>query len=139
MYVQYWCCFYCPRFMCPTFKHFVVPFTPRHDRCTTQSFTAQMFADVQEDQENERATHRSTQRMQAILERNLQQTEWLHPFQPMSYQCPLIGRKVHHDLVPELLSQAWRCDGLGYAWECVSSMHDASTAGLDWIPKRFVS
>jgi hypothetical protein len=61
-----------------------------------------------------------SQLKQDILARNLKNLGWLGSFRPMPNSCPLMGRKVHADLVPELLAVAWRCDGLGYAWECVS-------------------
>lgn len=51
---------------------------------------------------------------------NLQETLWLGDFTPMPLQCSLMGRKVLAPLVPKLTEYAWRCDGLGYAWECVA-------------------
>jgi hypothetical protein len=55
---------------------------------------------------------------------NLQAGRWMRDFTPMPLSCPLMGRRVMPGLVPKLTEYAWRCDGLGYAWECVAGLRN---------------
>ena len=66
--------------------------------------------------------------LKRIMQNNLGEGGWLGGYRAMDPGCPLVGRKVHPDLVPGLLPFAWRCDGLGYAWECVASQDAARMA-----------
>jgi hypothetical protein len=50
---------------------------------------------------------------------NLEETGWLGSFVPMHTTCPLLGRRVAAEAVSEFAAVAWRCDGLGYSWECL--------------------
>jgi hypothetical protein len=55
---------------------------------------------------------------------NLQKSGWLGEYEPMLATCPLTARKVSPEAVSEFASIAWRCDGLGFAWECLQ--HEAA-------------
>jgi hypothetical protein len=52
--------------------------------------------------------------------KNLRKTGWLGGFEPMLPTCPLLARKVAPEAMSYYAAIAWRCDGLGFAWECVS-------------------
>lgn len=51
---------------------------------------------------------------------NLRAQGWLGGFQPMHMHCPLFGRKVSAEAMPQFAAAAWRCDGLGFSWECLT-------------------
>ena len=51
---------------------------------------------------------------------NLRAQGWLGEFEPMQTNCPLFARKVSREAVPQFAAAAWRCDGLGFAWECLA-------------------
>lgn len=50
---------------------------------------------------------------------NLSKGAWLGAFEPMLSTCPLTARKVAREAVSEFASVVWRCDGLGFAWDCL--------------------
>ena len=50
---------------------------------------------------------------------NLKATRWLGAFEPMMPSCPLTARKIAPEAVSEFASLAWRCDGLGFSWDCL--------------------
>lgn len=50
---------------------------------------------------------------------NLRNSSWLGDFEPMLLTCPLTARKVSPEAVSEFASIAWRCDGLGFSWDCL--------------------
>ena len=50
---------------------------------------------------------------------NLHSTGWMGSFEPMMPSCPLTARKVAPEAVSDFAALAWRCDGLGFAWECL--------------------
>jgi hypothetical protein len=52
--------------------------------------------------------------------RNLRGNPWLEDFVPMPMHCPLLGRRVSWQAVSEYAGLAWSCDGLGFAWECLT-------------------
>lgn len=56
---------------------------------------------------------------------NLRQDGWLGDFDPMHLHCPLFARKVSVEAVPQFAAAAWRCDGLGFSWECLTQGADA--------------
>lgn len=62
----------------------------------------------------ERATE-----IRGAMEENLRRTGWLGEYVPMLMHCPLMGRRVSWQAVSEFAALAWRCDGLGFAWECL--------------------
>lgn len=41
-------------------------------------------------------------------------------YEQMSLHCPLFGRKFNADALESLRKMVWRCDGLGYALDCLS-------------------
>jgi hypothetical protein len=51
---------------------------------------------------------------------NLRRFGWLGSFEPLRTACPLIGRRIAEEAVSEFAHAAWACDGLGYAWECLT-------------------
>lgn len=53
--------------------------------------------------------------------RNLRRTRWLGDFEPMLMTCPLLARKVPPEAMSLYAAAAWRCDGLGFAWECLQA------------------
>jgi len=69
---------------------------------------------------------RANGRLQGIKEAmrgNLQRQKWLGGFEPLSMGCPLLGRRVSAEAVSEWAAVAWDCDGLGFAWSCLT--HDS--------------
>lgn len=50
---------------------------------------------------------------------NLRAQGWLGQYEPMHMHCPLLARKVSADAVSQFAEAAWRCDGLGFAWQCL--------------------
>lgn len=73
----------------------------------------------------ERATE-----IRGAMEENLRRTGWLGEFVPMQMHCPLMGRRVSWQAVSEFAALAWRCDGLGFAWECLyQPLEDAAGDG----------
>ena len=46
---------------------------------------------------------------------------WLGGYQPMRMSCPLFGRKVPKQTVSLFAAEAWRCDGLGFAYDCLTA------------------
>jgi hypothetical protein len=52
---------------------------------------------------------------------NLRNSTWLGGFEPLLLTCPLTGRKVSPESVPEYAALVWRCDGFGFAWECLEA------------------
>lgn len=55
----------------------------------------------------------------AKMKANLAAQGWLGGFEPLCMHCPLLARKVSREAVPQFADAAWRCDGLGFAWECL--------------------
>eukprot|EP00892_Ulva_mutabilis_P004537 jgi/Ulvmu1/2455/UM136_0007.1 len=53
------------------------------------------------------------------MDANLRETGWLGDFVPMQMHCPLLGRRVSWQAASEFAAIAWRCDGLGFSWECL--------------------
>lgn len=62
---------------------------------------------------------------------NLRNTSWLGGFEPMLLTCPLTARKLSPEAVSEFASIAWRCDGLGFSWDCLhgSAQQGAQSRG----------
>lgn len=50
---------------------------------------------------------------------NLKATRWMGAFEPMLPSCPITARKIAPEAVSEFASLAWRCDGLGFSWDCL--------------------
>ena len=71
------------------------------------------------------------QRVHNAEVRNLKRTRWLGAFtEPLFHTCPLVARKVPRESVSEFAAAAWRCDGLGFAWEClVRAQQQTASAG----------
>lgn len=61
---------------------------------------------------------RATEIREAMAE-NLRRSGWLGEYVPMQMHCPLLGRRVSWQAVSEFAALAWRCDGLGFAWDCL--------------------
>lgn len=59
-----------------------------------------------------------------VQQARLRQTGWLGRFEPMYMSCPLLGRKLPVEAVSGLAAIAWRCDGLGFAWDCLADPMD---------------
>lgn len=59
------------------------------------------------------------QELKSYMRTNLKESGWLGSFEPMQMHCPLLGRRVEWQSVSEFAALAWRCDGLGFAWECL--------------------
>jgi hypothetical protein len=57
---------------------------------------------------------------------SLRDSAWLGGFEPLLMTCPLTGRKVSPEAVPEYAALAWRCDGFGFAWECLEGYKGSS-------------
>lgn len=55
----------------------------------------------------------------AEMTANLRAQGWLGDFVPLRMNCPLLGRKVSPETVPQFAEAAWRCGGLGFSWECL--------------------
>jgi hypothetical protein len=70
--------------------------------------------------QRERALFNRATTVRQVLVMNLRNTSWLGDFEPMLMTCPLTARKVSPEAVSEFASIAWRCDGLGFSWECLS-------------------
>ena len=70
-----------------------------------------------------------------VQQAHLRETGWLGDFEPMLMSCPLTARKVSPEAVSEFAAIAWRCDGLGFAWECL--MGPAAAAALEASSERF--
>jgi hypothetical protein len=62
---------------------------------------------------------RQSQKIQRVQHANMLVSRWLGDFRPMRMACPLLGRKVAPELMPEFAAVAWSCEGLGFAWECL--------------------
>ena len=63
-----------------------------------------------------------------LQQARLRQTGWLGNFEPMFMSCPLTARKVSPEAVSEFAALAWRCDGLGFAWDCLAGPGRAASA-----------
>jgi hypothetical protein len=67
-----------------------------------------------------KATVSREQRIHDAEAQNLQRSRWLGAFtEPLFHTCPLVARKISSEAVSEFAALAWRCDGLGFAWECL--------------------
>ena len=55
----------------------------------------------------------------AAQQGNLRNSSWLGDFEPMLPTCPLTGRKIPPASVANFAALVWRCDGFGFAWECL--------------------
>jgi hypothetical protein len=74
---------------------------------------------LQHDEENkEEKLFERALRINEAQSANLRKSGWLGDFEPMLMSCPLTARKVSQEAVPEFAALVWRCDGLGFAWEC---------------------
>ena len=69
--------------------------------------------------EHDRAHWEMAQELRGEMRNNLDNTGWLEGFEPMQMHCPLLGRRIEWNAVSEFAALAWRCDGLGFAWECL--------------------
>lgn len=66
--------------------------------------------------------------IRAAMQDNLRSAGWLGDFVPMQMHCPLMGRRVSWQAASEFAAVAWRCDGLGFAWECLHQGHPPAPA-----------
>ena len=89
--------------------------------------------------ERDRHLFSRAQNIKQVQSVNLRTTGWLGDFEPMMANCPLTARKVAPEAISEFASIAWRCDGLGFAWECLqaetlqpdgSNAQDAAVEGV---------
>lgn len=55
----------------------------------------------------------------AEMTANLRAQGWLGDYAPLRMNCPLLGRKVSAEAVPQFAAAAWDCDGLGFSWACL--------------------
>jgi hypothetical protein len=69
--------------------------------------------------ERDRSHWDKAQFLRDSMRKNLRETGWLAGFDPMQMHCPLLGRRVEWQAVSEFAALAWRCDGLGFSWECL--------------------
>lgn len=69
--------------------------------------------------ERDRSHWDKSQTIRDAMRTNLREYEWLGGFEPMQMHCPLLGRRIEWQSVSEFASLAWRCDGLGFSWECL--------------------
>jgi hypothetical protein len=80
--------------------------------------------------ERERLLFNRATTIRQVQATNLRKTGWLGRFEPMLPTCPLTARKVSLEAISEFASVAWRCDGLGFAWECLQTQPAPSKADL---------
>ena len=80
--------------------------------------------------ERERLLFNRATTIRQVQAANLKRTGWLGGFQPMLPMCPLTARKVSPEAISEFASIAWRCDGLGFAFECLQPQPVPSDADL---------
>ena len=71
--------------------------------------------------EHGRSQWEMAQELRGEMQNNLNETGWLNGFEPMQMHCPLLGRRIEWNAVSEFAVLAWRCDGLGFSWECLHS------------------
>ena len=71
--------------------------------------------------EHDRAHWEMAQELKREMRSNLDETGWLEGFEPMQMHCPLLGRRIEWNAVSTFAALAWRCEGLGFAWECLHS------------------
>lgn len=69
--------------------------------------------------ERDRSHWDKAQALRNSMRSNLKESGWLGGFEPMQMHCPLLGRRVEWQAISEFAALAWRCDGLGFSWDCL--------------------